>query len=154
MSINHVYMKYNKETLFCNGYLVKQQWQLFIRQRALGCQQLCDRLLVRWTETVLCIVSIAQPKHLLSHEFPAAAPLPELGSTQSWHVDFLPTNGLHFLINEPHQLLHGAQGSRKVVEAAWVGAINETSLQHQPLAAARHVARILAFTQVRRLKEP
>lgn len=85
-----------------DGYLIQEQRKLSVGQRGLVGNQRGHCLLMSGGQTVVASMTVLQPQQLFSHQLPALAGFPQLSWAQAGHVQLLPTNRLHLLVNHPH----------------------------------------------------
>lgn len=97
-----------------NAYLVKKQWELSVGESRLVSDESRHCLLVSGTQAVVSAVPVFQAEQLLSHQIPALTGFPEVGRAQTGHVQLLPTNPLHLLVDHSHLLIKDSSANQEV----------------------------------------
>jgi hypothetical protein len=74
-----------------------------------------EDLLVRHAEAVVGPLPVLEPEHVVAHDLPPAALLPDLGRMDRGEEELLAADGVHLLADDPLDLRERASGERQVV---------------------------------------
>src|SRR5579859_3426390 len=118
-----------------------------LRQLAVGLElggQVGDDLLVGHAEGQVGAAPVLEPEHLVTHQLPAPAELPQLGRVHDRHHDLLGPDPVHLLADDRHDLEPDPLAERQHRVVPGHQRADEAGPEQQAVAGCARVCRVVA----------